>query len=292
MDDMSNLWKSVICVGSGNEGASAGHTGGRLQKNTVENVEFVVGAYEPMLSLQLWKNYVDDFDIYLVHPGGSIIGPFYRRPMAQRYQAGRTELLIYYGEPSPYSVDQEIYMEFIPSGDYIDAGVWKIRLVPRQLVDGVYQIWMPGSEVVGNATRFLRPAEGNTLTIPSTASQVITVGAYNARTNAYADFSGRGLAESGIQKPNLVAPGVDIETAAPEGGYQSRTGTSFAVPFVTGAAALLLQYGIVEGNDPYLYGEKVKAYLQRGARPLPAFREYPNPVVGYGALCVRDSIPN
>ena len=46
--------------------------------------------------------------------------------------------------------------------------------------------------------------------------------------------------------------------------------------------------------SPYLtapYGEKVKAYLRRGARELPGFTEYPNPLVGYGALCVRDSIP-
>ena len=43
--------------------------------------------------------------------------------------------------------------------------------------------------------------------------------------------------------------------------------------------------GITDGNDPFLYGEKVKAYLQKGARALPAFSEYPNPVVGeYGII--------
>lgn len=42
---------------------------------------------------------------------------------------------------------------------------------------------------------------------------------------------------------------------------------------------------------PFGYGEKVKAYLRRGARPLPGFDVYPNPLVGYGALCVRDSLP-
>jgi hypothetical protein len=63
------------------------------------------------------------------------------------------------------------------------------------------------------------------------------------------------------------------------------------VPFVSGAAALLLQWGIVDGNDPYLYGEKVKAYLRKGARKLTGFSEYPNPQTGYGALCVRESIP-
>ena len=35
------------------------------------------------------------------------------------------------------------------------------------------------------------------------------------------------------------------------------------------------------------YGEKVKAYLRRGAKPLPAFGRYPNEEIGYGVLCVR-----
>lgn len=291
IDDMSNLWKSVICVGSGNEGAAAGHTSGILRSGEIQNEEFAVASYEPTLNLQIWKNYVDSFDIFLVHPGGTVIGPLYERPSTQRYRAGNTELLVYYGEPSPYSVEQEIYIEFIPSGDYIDSGIWNIRLVPDRIVDGAYRMWFPSRSVIGSATRFLRPVESNTLTIPSTASQVITVGAYNAMTDAYADFSGRGSEETGLRKPTLVAPGVDIRTAAPNERYVSQTGTSFATPFVTGAAALLMQYGLTDGNDPFLYGEKVKAYLQRGAQPLPAFREYPNPVVGYGKLCVGDSLP-
>lgn len=291
IDDISNLWKSVFCVGSGNEGAAAGHAGGRLAAGEIQNVEFAVGNYEPTLSLQIWKNYVDTFDIFLVHPNGTVLGPFYERPATQRYRAGRTELLVYYGEPSPYSVEQEIYVDFLPLGDYIDSGVWNVRLVPGRIVDGSYQMWFPSSAATGNATRFLRPRESDTLTIPSTASNVITVGAYNTATDAYADFSGRGSEDGGALKPSLAAPGVNIETAAPDGRYVSQTGTSFATPFVTGAAALLMQYGVVDGEDPFLYGEKVKAYLQRGARPLPGFGAYPNNQVGYGALCVRDSIP-
>ena len=86
-----------------------------------------------------------------------------------------------------------------------------------------------------------------------------------------------------------VAPGVNIISAAPGGGYTSMTGTSMATPFVTGSAALLMQGGIVEGNDPYLYGEKVKAYLIAGTRKLSIEPEYPNPRLGYGALCLRES---
>lgn len=291
LDDMSSRWKNVICVGSGNEGNRAGHTAENLTGVKEQLVELTVASYEPALSIQIWKNYVDRFQIYLTAPDGTTVGPFYEQPTAQRYLTGRTELLVYYGEPGPYSVDQEIFIEMIPLSGYIDAGVWTIRLVSEKIVDGAWQMWLPGSAALGSDTRFLRPVEETTLTIPSTASKVITVGAYDALTNAYADFSGRG-GRNGIQKPDLVAPGVDILTAAPDGRYTRQTGTSFAVPFVTGAAALLMQYGIINGNDPYLYGEKVKAYLRRGAAPLPGIREYPDERVGYGSLCLESSLPS
>ena len=53
-----------------------------------------------------------------------------------------------------------------------------------------------------------------------------------------------------------------------------------------------MQYGIINGNDPYLYGEKVKAYLRRGAAPLPGIQEYPDERVGYGSLCLESSLPS
>ena len=92
-------------------------------------------------------------------------------------------------------------------------------------------------------------------------------------------------------KPDIAAPGVNIMTAKNGGGYEAVTGTSFAAPFVTGSAALLMQWGIVEGRDEFLYGEKVKAYLIRGARELPGYDEWPNRQMGWGALCLKDSLP-
>ena len=83
-------------------------------------------------------------------------------------------------------------------------------------------------------------------------------------------------------KPDLVAPGVEVMTTTVGGGYAAFTGTSFATPFVTGSAALLMEWGIVRGNDPYLYGEKVKAYLRKGAQSVGGYEEYPNVEVGWG----------
>lgn len=313
INDIANYWKSSIVIGSGNEGSGRGHTAGNFlgdrqlplqgqlpqqnqipQQGTagVQSVQLAVGDFETSLNLQIWKSYVDEFKILLIHPDGRRVGPIQQTLGTQRLSVGDTELLIYYGEPSPYSIYQEIYIDFIPREDYIDSGVWEIQLIPIRIVQGDYDMWLPSQAALNEATGFLYSVERTTLTIPSTAAKAITVAAYDARYRQLAEFSGRGYTrETNQVKPDLAAPGVDITSAAPGGGYAVRSGTSMATPFVTGSAALLMQWGIVEGNDPFLYGEKIKAYLIRGARPIELLTEYPNPLVGWGTLCLRDSLP-
>ena len=291
-NDVSNYWKTSIYIGFGNEGAASGHTSRVLESGEVREIELGVGDYQTSLNLQLWKSYVDQYDVILEHPSGSRVGPIRQIQGPQRFRMGQTELLVYYGEPSPYNMYQEIYVDFLPADYYVDAGIWKIILVPERIVQGNYDLWLPSQTVLNRGTGFLYPIEETTLTIPSTAEKAISVGAYDARYNQLAEFSGRGYTRQTNQvKPDLAAPGVDITSASPGGGYATRSGTSMATPFVTGSAALLMQWGIVEGNDPYLYGEKIKAYLLRGARHLPLMREWPNPELGWGVLCLRDSLP-
>lgn len=295
LNSLSGYWKNVIAVGTGNEGTASVHTAGQLQPGTNGDsytTQFAISTYESFLSIQIWKSYSDEISIQIVHPTGLTAGPIQQILGTQRFRMQQTEILLYYGEPSPYSQYQEIFIEFLPTGSFIDSGVWEIRLVPHRVVQGNFDMWMPGGGILNRGTGFLYPVEVTTLTIPSTAEKVISVAAYNSRTNQAADFSGRGYTRVTRQiKPDLAAPGVGIMSTVPGGGYGVKSGTSMATPFVTGSAALLMQWGIVEGNDPYLYGEKVKAYFIKGARPLAAFAEFPNPQIGYGALCVRDSIP-
>ena len=295
LNDIADMWKNVICIGSGNEGASAGHVSGKVRRQISETVELAVQQREPALSIQIWKPYVDEMGVSVISPSGRQAGPFYEFLGAQRYILGDTELLIYYGEPKPYSVKQEIYLSLLPGKQYIESGVWKIVLTPGRIVDGEYQMWLPTQTSLNMGTAFLQPNSMSTLTIPSTASLAVTVAAYDARTFSYADFSGRGPAGmyegENVLKPDIAAPGVRVTAPVPGGGYQSFSGTSFAAPFVTGSAALLMEWGIVRGNDPYLYGEKVKAYLRKGAKQLAGYERWPNALLGYGALCVRDSLP-
>lgn len=292
LNDVSDIWKSVIVTGTGNEGATAGHTSGNLVSGVPVEISMGISQNEQTVNLQLWKSYVDTVDVEVIDPAGRMVGPFQERLGPQRFLSGSTQLLVYYGNPSPFSMSQEIYIDFLPLNQYIDSGVWIIRLTPRRIVDGYYNMWLPATITLNRATSFYAPTVQTTLTIPSTAEKVITVAAYDSRNRTYAPFSGRGYDRLATRvKPDIAAPGVDINTTAPGGGYTAVSGTSFATPFVSGAAAMLMQWGIVEGNDPYLYGEKLKAYLRRGAQHIDAEPFYPNPTLGYGVLCVRDSLP-
>ena len=294
LDNVSGMGKNVICVGMGNNGNDALHTGGKLSPGEIQEIELGVGAFEPTLNVQLWKNYEDEMEIYLENPAGERVGPLFETLGAQRWQAGNTELLIYYGKPAPYHVTQEIYVDFLPQDEktpYVDSGVWKIILAARNIKNGEYFLWLPGGKTLNPGTAFYLPRPQGTLTIPATARRVISVGAYDARQNTYADFSGRGCRALPYPKPDLAAPGVDIYAPRPGGGYAAFTGTSFSTPFVTGAAALLMEWGIIRRNDPYLYGEKLKAYLRRGAKALQGSEKLPNDLIGWGRLCLESSLP-
>lgn len=294
LDSVSSMGKLVFCVGTGNNGSDALHYGGRLSNGETQEIELGVGPFEPALNVQLWKDYEDEMEIYLENPGGERVGPLDEALGVQRWMAGNTELLIYYGKPAPYHVTQEIYVDFLTgSGErpYVNSGVWKIILIAKKIKNGEYFLWLPGGKTLNPGTAFYLPRAQGTLTIPATARRVISVGAYDARLNAYADFSGRGGPFLPYSKPDLVAPGVGITAPRSGGGYARFTGTSFSTPFVTGAAALLMEWGIIRENDPYLYGEKLKAILRRSARLLPGIQQYPSELVGWGALCVSQSLP-
>ncbi len=335
LDNAAEIGRTVICVGSGNEGNSAGHVAGNLfagesgeraggtDTARPAEVQLAVGEYERSLSIQLWKNYSDVYRIFLRSPGGQ------EAPLPESVQGGKytlqleqTQVLVYLGKPLPYAVAQEIYMELIPygalAGDtvqaapvggmapggsarrYLTSGIWAIRIEPVRAVTGQYYLYLPSYTARSSRSGFYRPTPEVTLTIPSTAAKVITVGAYDSTYDSYADFSGRGYVDAGrtvgvisagLVKPDLAAPGVGILAPDLYGGYSPFTGTSFATPIVSGSAALLMEWGIVRGNDPFLYGEKVKAYLRKGARPLRGETVYPNDRVGWGKLCVAESIP-
>ena len=73
---------------------------------------------------------------------------------------------------------------------------------------------------------------------PGTSAGAITVGAVDS-SNSIASFSSNGPTSDGRIKPDIMAPGVLINTTTLSSGYIRNSGTSFSAPFVSGVAALV-----------------------------------------------------
>lgn len=293
INDIADSWKCSICIGSGNEGLGAVHTGGTLTEDMEETVELAVSSYETGLSIQIWKDYWDDIAVEIIAPSGRNLGRIQENSRVSRIRYEDMELLTYFGEPSPFRIRQEIYIDMIPQTVYIQSGLWKFRLIPRSIRNGRYDMWLPAQGALNFGTGFTSPDSASTFTIPSAAAKAVTVGAYDVGTGSAAPFSGRGyIVEIGgslMVKPELAAPGVNVLVPSVS-GMARVSGTSYATPFVTGSAALLMEWGIVRGNDAFLYGEKLKAYLIKGAEPL-AGAAVPDTQTGWGRLCLKNSLP-
>jgi subtilisin family serine protease len=78
----------------------------------------------------------------------------------------------------------------------------------------------------------------NSADSPADYSESYAVGAYDSE-NKIAAFSSRGSTALGGIKPNISAPGVNIRSSIPGGGYGVSNGTSMATPHVSGAVALI-----------------------------------------------------
>ncbi|MER7212744.1 S8 family serine peptidase [Streptosporangium sp. NPDC000239] len=74
---------------------------------------------------------------------------------------------------------------------------------------------------------------------PGSYLETYSVGNLDSTGNVF-DESSRGPGENGDIKPNISAPGTEIRSSTPDGGYGHMTGTSQAAPHVAGAVALVL----------------------------------------------------
>ena len=292
LDDAATVWKNNIVVGTGNEGVTRSHTTGRVSENSTTSFEFQVGASNPNYSLSLWQDPIDRLAIQVVSPTGESTPLIVYAEGSVNYALGNTRVYATFSGPTPMSGNIEFALALVPiQGTSVTSGPWTLVVHGQQVVNGSFDVWGTITEQQEVNNYFLAPVIEGSLTTPATAESVIAVAAYDDATGQIAPFSGRGYARNEYRtKPDLTAPGVDIVSAShTTSGYRTLSGTSMATPHVTGGCALLMEWGIVNGNNPYLYGENLRTYLIRGARRENNMN-YPNQQWGYGKLCIEQSL--
>lgn len=226
-------------------------------------------------------------------------------PTGQRSQGGfpvmeETQTTNFVFENTMLSLDYRIAGK--ESGDLLvffrfttpAQGIWTIEVYPENAITGAFHMWLPIQPLVGQEIRFIEPDPDTTVTEPGNAQAVITVGGYNALTGARYLESGRGFSGRGQVKPEFCAPAVEVSGARTPlirnemgtiigSGYENRTGTSAAAAITAGAAAQVLEWGILYGNAPTMNSVEVKNFLIRGC-DREENRAYPNVEWGYGKL--------
>lgn len=125
-------------------------------------------------------------------------------------------------------------------------------------------MWLPVQGLISEETYFLEPSPYNTVTAPGDSLESITVTAYQYRDNSLYVQASRGFMPDGNVVPQVAAPGVQIRVPQLNGLYGNASGTSLSAAQTAGAAALLFEWAVIRGNQPYFTGSSVKIILHEG----------------------------
>ncbi|MCI5585279.1 MAG: S8 family peptidase [Lachnospiraceae bacterium] len=164
----------------------------------------------------------------------------------------------------------------------------------EKLLQALEEVWQAGILVVVAAGN-KGPGPGSISPL-GMGGHTLTVGCHDGDYNGggvtlCARYSGRGPTTQVMKKPDIVAPGTNIMAACAgcrkrgngyEYAYTAKSGTSFAAPLVSGAAALLLE------KSPRLTAKEVKRRICYSASDL----KEPWSKQGWGMLNIRNLLEN
>lgn len=279
----SNISNRIIVIAAGNEANQRHHYQGILENNNaVEEVEIRVDENVSGFTMELWTENPNLLEVSLISPSG---GSSSRLPLRRN----ETFHYRYVFEGTNVSITYKLFLERSNAELIVfqirkpTAGIWKIRVEPVQVTEGIYHIWLPMLEFLNGETYFLEANPNTTFTEPGSAITAMTVGFYKGEDKSIAISSGRGYTRGNIIKPNFVAPGVNVTGAITRNQFAERTGSSIAAGITAGAAALLLEWILYQLGEESVDSIQIRNLLLLGTERMEG-ETYPNRVWGYGML--------
>ena len=280
---MAERPRVCVVVPGGNENGLGHHFRGQIgEAGGSQDVEIRVAPEERGFQLELWSSVPDRFTVSILSPGGDYVPQIPLRlgqSQTLKFPLENTTVDVSYRFLEVRSNSHLVVMRFLTPA----PGVWTVRVFSADYLTGIFHMWLPCQGFIREETAFLSPSPDTTLTVPSTTENLLGIAAYNHNSGSIYIRSGRGYTRVEAIKPDLAAPGVDIYGPGLNGQYIRRSGTSMAAAHTAGAAACLLEWGVVLGNRPWLNNDAIRALLIQGATRRPNL-PYPNREWGYGTL--------
>lgn len=283
LDDINIYAGTAVITAAGNETGYGHHYRAVTRpEETLQTVELNVGEKDSGFSMEFWAQDVDIYRVGFISPTGEVVDPLPSSTEEEnviRFLVEQTEITVFSSIVNTATGSQMIFIRFKDPM----PGIWNLTVSSALNVTGAFHIWLPSRGFISDTTYFLRPDPDTLVTGPGNSQYALTVSAYDHTTGGIYIHSSRGFSRSGQIKPELAAPGVNITGAGLRSSFVQRSGTSAAAAHAAGAAAILLHWGILERNDPFMNTSAIKTYLIRGAKRNPALT-YPNREFGYGTL--------
>lgn len=275
---------SAVITAAGNETGARHHFRAVMDASTDEvTAELRVGEREAGFSMELWAENMGAYTVGFISPTGEVareISVPLRGENTVSFLLEQTQITVYTQIADVSAGSQFIFMRF----ENPMSGIWRILIRNSLDIRETFHLWLPVRGFITDETYFLRPDPDTIITDPGNARYPITVTAYDHTKNSIYIHASRGYSLSGRIKPDLAAPGVNILGASVSGRRLTRmSGTSVSAAHLAGAAAILLNWGVLNANYPYLNTPVLKSIFVRGAQRNPALT-YPNREFGYGTL--------
>ncbi len=268
-----------VVTSCGNEA----NTGRHYRSEMIEaggntEVEIRVGSTSGF-TLELWNYAPQVMSVGIVSPSGEYSGKTFARYGERRrvnFILENTVVYIEYRLLAYESGDECIQMRFQSPSE----GIWKIRVFNETRGSAFFDMWLPISNFLADTTYFLKPDPDVTLCDPSNNQNLVSVSYYDLANGSIDINSSRGFTRDGKIKPDFAAPGTGIYGPLPRIGnvypateeerrrtarYDYKSGSSMAAAITSGIAALLMEWGVLRGNDITMDTVSIQKYLIRGS---------------------------
>lgn len=311
----------IVCCAAGNEGNDDIHAQATIPRSSTRVFDFAIPVLGPGVILETvllngWYPGDASCEISVRAPSGAAT-PFQAiiaqgNPI-QTYLLSSARVRIATPPPDPSNGDHNflVTVASVLPGAPAPAGKWQLRVRNTSAKAPQVDVWCVDDFA---ATVFTGKTVADSMKIgsPGAAARAITIASFTTRTtwtdidgstqnvnlvlDGISAFSSEGPLRSGLEKPDVAAPGAMIVSALSADStvrrvsmvnqrYRVMSGTSMATPFVTGVVALLLQ------RKPQLTPDDVKSVLRAHStipnRPASIF----DPKWGWGLVDLINLMP-